>query len=101
MLPIMMDHNEKQRKEMIQAALEEKAPEMYQSLKKSMQLPKFLTIREQMLMEAFKTEKNRIITESVSSPTAGENPIQQTQEIERNLLSAWEQTTETFLDFGD
>lgn len=101
MLPIMLGHRVKDRKQMIHDALEAKAPKMYQELKKSLKLQSFLTTQEQMMMEAFREEKRKWMLPPESNPKPGENPIEQVQRIEMNLLTAWNQTKETYLDFSD
>lgn len=101
MLPIMLDYRTDERKQMIHDALEVKAPQMYQELKKSLKLQNFLKTQEQMMMDAFREERGRLMMESVCKPDNGEHPIEQTQELERNLLQAWNETKATYLDFSD
>ncbi len=101
MLPIMTGGRENQRKEMISDAMEAKAPKMYQELKKTLQLPKFLTDQEKMLIAAFREEQRKLVFSPESEAKPGENPIQQVARIERHLLQAWNETVETYLDFSD
>ena len=97
----MTEGREKERRQMIQAALEAKAPKMYQELKGAQQLSQFLTDREQMLMNAFRQERNWIMSPDQTQPKPGEDPIQQAGRINNNLMTAWNQTLAIYLDFGD
>ncbi len=99
MLPIMLTHQVKQRLQMIEAALEARAPKTYRELKKSRCLQSFLEEREKQIMESFDPERGRILMET-HMPDGGD-PLAVVGEANQKLLSAWNQTLETYLDFSD
>ncbi len=101
MLPIMTTGREKERRQMIQDALEAKAPKTFRELKKAKKMEAFLINQEEMMMLAFREEQSRITFDQKNELQPGENPIQQVQRIEMDLLTAWHQTLETYLDFSD
>ncbi len=99
MLAIMATQQVRQRLQRIEAALETRAPKTYRELKKSRRLQAFLKEREEQIMESFGEERGRIMME-FNMPDDGD-PIALVAQINQDLLSAWNQTIETYLDFSD
>ena len=93
--------HEKERRDMVRDALQEKAPKLYRQLKKSKKLEKFVADLEKELMSAFREERRRVMQHQLNEKNAKSDWAEQVGEIEAQLGQAWEETLATFLEFSD
>lgn len=93
-------NREKQRRKMIEDALETRNPILYRQLKKDNNLQEFLKDREQEMMQAYRAGRSQVVLHDVQGNNAKDNPLEQAKEIDSRLRILWESILETYLDFG-
>ena len=102
MAPLMsMPHREKERLQMIETALRDKAPTTYRDLKREGELRTFVADQERMLMENFKEAQRALKDKILNHLEKYEDPIRQNQAYNMEELQAWHESLETFLEFAD
>jgi hypothetical protein len=90
-----------ERRKMIEQAMEWKAPKMYNELKKTGELQEVLALKEEAMMDEYRTVERQILEASYEEKNALADPIKHNQKIEMELRRAWEITMADHLEFYD
>jgi len=95
---LTLEHKKKERLNMIELALKDQAPKMYQDLKQCGQLQNFLRKHEQAMMESYEEAQNAAISRHLRADNPNLNPV---PKLDSDLHRAWEETLATWLEFSD
>ena len=90
---------EKERRQMVREALQDKNPVLFQQLKKAGKLEEFVEDREQEMYAAYTEGLNKVIWDNAQEKSHKGSILEQAKEIEANLRILWESILETYLEF--
>ena len=99
MILLARPNRQRDRLQMIEQALRDKAPRMHRELLSSGQLQTFLANHEAALMEVFEALEDEAQTRIHRTPTPDFQ--EQVRRLEAAEQSAWRTTLERFLEFND
>jgi hypothetical protein len=99
-MPLLaMPQKQKERRQMIEQALKDKAPKTYRELNQAGKLKEFVANQEEQMMESYQRAWSEVTTETAMSKVS--NPMERLQAQTMGESRVWEETLATFLEFAD